>query len=113
MIIMNFPIKQGSRWTFQATRMDGRIGSIDIKPDQLQLVNALMILALLPIFESFVYPTFKKCGLPLTLIQRMSIGCFLLSGAFIMSGIVELQLEVIFCLPVNINKYCSIVSLHY
>ncbi|KAK3892787.1 hypothetical protein Pcinc_003375 [Petrolisthes cinctipes] len=27
---------QASRWTFQATRMDGQIGQWDIKPDQMQ-----------------------------------------------------------------------------
>lgn len=28
--------QQGSRWTFQATRMDGNIGFMQIKPDQMQ-----------------------------------------------------------------------------
>lgn len=29
--------QQGSRWTFQATRMDGKIGGFILKPDQMQV----------------------------------------------------------------------------
>lgn len=84
---------QGSRWTFQATRMDGTLGAITIKPDQLQIVNPLLILALVPVFESVIYPCFKKCGL-LTPLQRIGAGGLLAGLAFVVSGIVELQLEV-------------------
>lgn len=30
--------QQGSRWTFQATRMDGDVGFYVIKPDQMQVI---------------------------------------------------------------------------
>lgn len=33
---------QGSRWTFQATRMDGEVGSWTIKPDQMQVGDTWM-----------------------------------------------------------------------
>lgn len=88
-----YPFFQGSRWTFQATRMDGTLGAITIKPDQLQIVNPLLILALVPVFESVIYPCFKKCGL-LTPLQRIGAGGLLAGLAFVVSGIVELQLEV-------------------
>ena len=50
----------GSRWTFQATRMNGSLGTGTIKPDQMQVVNPLMILILIPIFDRFIYPQFAK-----------------------------------------------------
>ncbi|XP_032791790.2 solute carrier family 15 member 2 isoform X1 [Daphnia magna] len=84
--------QQGSRWTFQATRMDGTLGVTTIKPDQLQIVNPLLILALVPVFESVIYPCFKKCGL-LTPLQRIGTGGLLAGFAFVVSGIVELYLE--------------------
>lgn len=83
---------QGSRWTFQATRMDGTLGATTILPDQLQIVNPLFILALVPIFEAFVYPVFTKCGL-LTPLQRIGVGGLLAALAFVVSGVVELNLE--------------------
>lgn len=85
---------QGSRWTFQATRMDGKIGSATILPDQMGIVNPLFILALVPVFESLVYPCFRKCGL-LTPLQRIGAGGVITGLAFVISGFVELSLEVI------------------
>lgn len=50
---------------------------------------------LVPVFESFIYPCFKKCGL-LTPLQRIGTGGLLAGAAFVVSGIVELSLEVRF-----------------
>ena len=40
--------------------MDGEIGPIQILPDQMQVVNAMMILIFIPIFDKGVYPLFGK-----------------------------------------------------
>jgi len=52
--------QQGSRWTFQATRMNGALGSYTVKPDQMQLVNPALILILIPLFDAIIYPAFAK-----------------------------------------------------
>nr|CAD7438468.1 unnamed protein product [Timema bartmani] len=85
--------QQGSRWTFQATRMNGVIGSWILKPDQMQVINPLLILAFIPIFETGIYPLFAKCNLLIRPLQRMGVGGILAAVAFILSAIVELQLE--------------------
>ena len=36
------------------------LGSYLIKPDQMQIVNPLLILALIPIFDQLIYPWFAK-----------------------------------------------------
>nr|CAD7264421.1 unnamed protein product [Timema shepardi] len=87
--------QQGSRWTFQATRMNGVIGSWILKPDQMQVINPLLILAFIPIFETGIYPLFAKCNLLIRPLQRMGVGGILAAVAFILSAIVELQLEVV------------------
>jgi solute carrier family 15 oligopeptide transporter 1 len=48
--------QQGSRWTFQATHMDGALGGTTIIPDQMQIVNPLFILTLIPVFDKVIYP---------------------------------------------------------
>ncbi len=74
--------------------MDGTLGEhVSVKPDQLQIVNALMILLLVPIFDSIVYPIFTKYNL-LTPLQRIVTGGLIAALAFTVSGFVELQLEV-------------------
>ncbi|XP_065570376.1 solute carrier family 15 member 2-like isoform X2 [Artemia franciscana] len=86
--------QQGSRWTFQATRMDGNLGGgVAIKPDQMQVVNPLLILLFVPIFEAFFYPLFNKIGVLHRPLQKMVFGGTLAGVAFVVSGLVELQLE--------------------
>ncbi|XP_055305343.1 peptide transporter family 1-like, partial [Sitodiplosis mosellana] len=47
--------QQGSRWTFQANKMNGDLGFYTIKPDQVQMINPLMILTFIPVFEACLY----------------------------------------------------------
>ncbi|CAG0887083.1 unnamed protein product [Darwinula stevensoni] len=85
--------QQGSRWTLQATRMNGKIGSFTVKPDQLQVINPLLVLILIPLFQFGVYPALAKFGLLTKSIPRMFVGGILAGVAFAVSGLVELQLE--------------------
>ncbi len=74
--------------------MNGDLGGFVLKPDQMQIVNPLLILLLVPFFEAVIYPAFKKCGL-LTPLQRIGCGLVLCGLSFVVSGFVELALEVI------------------
>ncbi|XP_014488865.1 PREDICTED: peptide transporter family 1-like isoform X2 [Dinoponera quadriceps] len=85
--------QQGSRWTFQATRMDGQIGSFLMEPDQMQVVNPLLILAFVPLFEICIYPLFAKIHLIDTPLKKLATGTLLASLAFIVTGLVDLRLE--------------------
>jgi len=82
----------GSRWTFQATRMNGVVGSSIIKPDQMQVINPLLILFLIPLFDKIIYPAFAKCGLLVKPLQRMIAGGMLTAGSFFISGFLELEM---------------------
>ncbi|KAB0403784.1 hypothetical protein E2I00_014721 [Balaenoptera physalus] len=63
--------QQGSRWTLQATTMSGKIGIMEIQPDQMQTVNAILIVILVPIMDAVVYPLIAKCGFNFTSLKRM------------------------------------------
>ena len=56
---------QGSRWTLTATQTNGWCGPVKVRPDQMQIMNPIMILAFLPIFQYGVYPLIEKCGIRL------------------------------------------------
>lgn len=46
--------QQGSRWLIQAIQMDCRIwGGYLLLPDQMQTLNAMLILAFIPLFQVF------------------------------------------------------------
>ncbi|VVC31975.1 Hypothetical protein CINCED_3A008459 [Cinara cedri] len=82
--------QQGSRWTLQATLMNGRIDFLNwtMKPDQMQVVNPLLVLLFIPIFEVLVYPLLAKIGIRKPL-QKIALGGFLAALAFVLSAIVQ------------------------
>lgn len=86
---------QGSRWTFQATRMNGVIsGGFGIKPDQMQVVNPILVLLFIPVFDRIIYPLLAKCNLLKKPLQRLTFGLFFAGLSFVVSGIIELTLVV-------------------
>jgi len=84
--------QQGSRWTIQAMQMDGMTFGWQILPDQMQVANPILILALIPLFDRVVYPVLGKFGLLVTPLQRVVTGSFLCGFSFVISGLLELQL---------------------
>ncbi|XP_076622950.1 peptide transporter family 1 isoform X1 [Colletes latitarsis] len=84
--------QQGSRWTIQANKMNGEIGNFILQPDQMQVVNPLLVLAFIPLFETCIYPLLAKIGIR-TPLKKLTIGGFLAALSFVVSGLVELQLE--------------------
>ncbi|XP_035382670.1 solute carrier family 15 member 1b [Electrophorus electricus] len=85
--------QQGSRWTLQATTMDGNFGAFKVEPDQMQIVNPLLILAMVPLVDSVVYPLTKKCGLNFTPLRRMTVGMFMAGLAFIAAALLQIQID--------------------
>ncbi|XP_018420143.1 PREDICTED: solute carrier family 15 member 1 [Nanorana parkeri] len=85
--------QQGSRWTLQATAMDGNFGSIQIQPDQMQTVNPILIIVLVPIVDVVIYPLIKKCKLNFTPLKRMTVGMFLAAMAFVVAAIVQIEID--------------------
>jgi len=97
---------QFSRWTFQATRMNGGFGegTWSIKPDQMALLSYFFVLLLMPLFNTIVYPYFKRYNL-LTALQKVSIGFICSVIAYTLAGIIELQLEVHLLVYYPFQKY--------
>uniref|UniRef100_A0AAQ5XL56 Solute carrier family 15 member 1a n=1 Tax=Amphiprion ocellaris TaxID=80972 RepID=A0AAQ5XL56_AMPOC len=85
--------QKGSRWTLQATTMDGNFGALVIQPDQMQTVNPILILTLVPIMDIFIYPLIQKCGLNFTPLKRMTVGMFLAAIAFVCAALVQIEID--------------------
>lgn len=84
--------QQGSRWTFQATRMVGDIGFYEVLPDQMQLVNPVLILFFIPVYEMVFYPFLSLLGIRRPL-QKLALGGIFAGIAFLISAAVEYKLE--------------------
>ncbi|NXL47946.1 S15A1 protein, partial [Podilymbus podiceps] len=85
--------QQGSRWTLQATTMDGNFGAIQIQPDQMQTVNPILIIIMVPVVDAVIYPLIKKCKINLTPLRKITVGMFLASLAFVAAALVQVQID--------------------
>lgn len=85
-------MQQGSRWVFQATRMNGSLGWYTIKPDQMIVFNSLFSLIQVPIFDRFLYPLLAKIGFK-TPLQKMTGGLFFAAVSFVLAALVEMRIE--------------------
>ncbi|XP_034462724.1 solute carrier family 15 member 1b [Hippoglossus hippoglossus] len=85
--------QQGSRWTLQATTMDGDFGVLIIQPDQMQTVNPILILILVPIVDSVLYPLIAKCNVNFTPLRRMTVGMVFAALAFVAAALVQIQID--------------------
>ncbi|XP_069472793.1 solute carrier family 15 member 2 [Ambystoma mexicanum] len=85
--------QQGSRWTLQATRMHSDFGGFVIKPDQMQTLNPLLILILIPVFDLGIYPLVKMCKINLKPIRKMACGMVLAAIAFAVAAAIEVKVN--------------------
>ncbi|XP_028027891.1 peptide transporter family 1-like [Bombyx mandarina] len=83
----------GSRWTLQATKMDGRFGFVTIKPDQMQVLVPVWILILIPVSQKFVYPYLEKRNILKNPLNKLTLGGVLAGVAFIASALLEIYLK--------------------
>lgn len=81
--------QQGSRWIFQAERMNRNVFGFQIQPDQIPVLNPIFIVVFIPLFVNIVYPALRSLGVALSAVDRMVYGMLLSSLAFLCSAAVE------------------------
>ncbi|XP_047504323.1 peptide transporter family 1-like [Pieris napi] len=85
--------QMGSRWTLQATKMDGRLGFITIKPDQLQVIAPICILIFIPLTQKYIYPYLERRNMLKNPLHKLTVGGILAAIAFIASALVEIHIK--------------------
>lgn len=85
--------QMGSTWILQGNEMNGHMGKVTLFPDQMAILNPLLILVFIPIFESFVYPTLRKYKILKTPLQKMGCGGVLAAFAFMAVGFVQIAID--------------------
>ncbi|EPQ13393.1 Solute carrier family 15 member 2 [Myotis brandtii] len=85
--------QQGSRWTLQATRMNRNLGFIVLQPDQMQVLNPLLVLIFIPLFDLVIYPLVSKCGINFSSLRKMAVGMILACLAFAVVAVVETKIN--------------------
>jgi len=85
--------QQGSRWVLQAIQLNRNVGSAVIEPDQIQLLNPLLILSFIPLFEIVIYPLLERMKINFTSLKKMFAGFVLTGLAFIIAAILQIQID--------------------
>lgn len=83
----------GSMWVFQAEDMNRYWLGIHWLPSQIQLINPVMILILVPLFGWVVYPLLNKVW-PLTPLRKISLGFFIMAVGFSVIAIAQQLIDV-------------------
>uniref|UniRef100_A0A8B9QFC9 Solute carrier family 15 member 1 n=1 Tax=Apteryx owenii TaxID=8824 RepID=A0A8B9QFC9_APTOW len=68
-------------------------GAIQIQPDQMQTVNPILIIVMVPVVDAVIYPLIKKCGINFTPLRKITVGMFLASLAFVAAALVQVQID--------------------
>ena len=79
----------GSAWVLQAESMDRQVLGFTLLESQVQAVNPLFILTLIPVFTYFIYPTISKI-IPLSPLRKIGVGFVLTAATFALSAIIEI-----------------------
>ncbi|MCP4171444.1 MAG: POT family MFS transporter [Fuerstiella sp.] len=72
----------GSSWVIQAENMDRRFLGITWLQSQIQVLNPILVMILIPLFQLVIYPFVDTFVFRLTAIRKISIGFFLTAASF-------------------------------
>ena len=81
-----------SSWIVQAESMDRRLFGIEWLSSQIQTVNPIFILIMLPLFSYFLYPAVEKV-VPLTPLRKIGAGLFVTAASFLIVAMIQTRID--------------------
>ena len=78
-----------SSWIRQAQQMNLVVFGWEMLPSQIQSLNPLLVMLLLPVANMFVYPGMAKIGFNPTPLRRMTVGMFVAASAFVTVALIQ------------------------
>lgn len=85
--------QNGSEWVIQAGKMDLHFLGVDWLQEQIQVVNALLILVLIPVFSFGVYPLLEKLGIRVTALRKFGWGLAMTVITFALIAWIQTQID--------------------
>jgi len=82
----------GGEWTLQARNLNLHFLGLKLLPEQVQVANPLLILALVPLFNYLIYPAVHRF-FPLTPLRKIGIGLFLISASFLVIWWIQARID--------------------
>ena len=84
-----------SEWVLQAQKMDLNFMGIKWEAEQISSVNAILILAFIPLFSFGVYPGLRKLGIKVTPLRKFGAGLLVTALSFVVISLIQEQVDVL------------------
>jgi proton-dependent oligopeptide transporter, POT family len=82
-----------SRWVLQGQKLTSfKIFGLSVLPEQMQTLNPLMVLLLIPLFSYVLYPAISKV-FPLTALRKIGIGFFVAGSSFLVPAWLQMRID--------------------
>jgi len=81
-----------SSWVLQGEKMDRHFGHFELLAAQIQTVNPIFILTMLPLFSYFIYPAIERF-VPLTPLRKFGTGLFVTALSFVIVGLIQVRID--------------------
>jgi POT family proton-dependent oligopeptide transporter len=86
--------QNGSSWVLQAEKMDRNILGMHLEASQIQAINPILVMILIPFFSYVIYPLVDKLGFKTTPLRKMTAGMMLAAFSFMIVGGIQAALDV-------------------
>lgn len=86
--------QSNSTWVLQGSQMvPFQFLGIRVGPEQMQSINPVLVMILVPLLTWGMYPLLEKLGLRITPLRRMSVGMLIGASTFVLVGWFQSRLE--------------------
>jgi len=92
-IFWSLYFQYGSSWFNQAEQMNRDVFGWHMESAQMEALNAILILIMVPLFAYVVYPLLERARLRPTLLRRMTAGMFIAPPAFLSAAMIQSWIE--------------------
>ena len=83
-----------SEWVLQATKLDLTIyGSFKILPQQVNFINPLFLVLLIPVFTYAIFPAIEKIGIKVTPLRKIGAGLVLVGVCFVIIALLQESID--------------------
>lgn len=82
-----YPLPQWLRWSL------GWMLGDTLGAEQMQSMNAIQILVLVPFYTYILFPALERMGLQVTTLRRMSVGLFMTAASFVFIAMLERRVD--------------------
>jgi POT family proton-dependent oligopeptide transporter len=83
----------GSSWVLQAEKMDLQVGTWTLAPAQLQALNPLLVVLLVPLFTVVLFPRLERGGRLATPLAKMRVGMIATVLSFVAAAVIQMVLD--------------------